>query len=47
MCIFMTNLIKFSGVQANDTQSVSRNTFPIIVDRNTFVNNVFQKHPIR
>ena len=27
----MTNLIKFSGVQANDTQSVSRNTFPIDV----------------
>ena len=49
----MTNLIKFSGVQANDTQSVSRNTFPIIVlpiygvDRNYFVNIVFQMHPIR
>ena len=45
----MTNLIKFSGVQAHRTrmQSSLRNTFPIDVDRNYFVNIVFQMHPIR
>ena len=51
MCIFMTNLIKFSGVQAHTTPSLDvsrmdRNYFAIIVlpiygvDRNYFVNIV-------